>query len=143
MQNKRIVIACWSAVAAAGGFMVFVPTPGAGDSEAEVEKTVETYIGAFARGDGKAACDLLTDGARQAVAGVSSRVGAEDCVQAFKRTRELGGAQVVRTARRIKVRKVRIDGATATVELRAGPQDSVAQLEHVGDSWKISSLPKG
>ena len=34
------------------------------------------------------------------------------------------------------------NGGTASVELRAGSQDSVAQLEHVGKDWKISSLPK-
>jgi hypothetical protein len=143
MQNKRIVIGCWAAVAAAGGYMLFGPAPRSGDSEAEIEKTVQTYVSAFVRGDDRTACDQLTSGARDAVAGVSARIGAKGCEQAFRRTRELGGDEVVRAARRIKVHKVRVNGATGTVELRAGSQDSVAQVEQVGDAWKISSLPKG
>ena len=137
-----MVIACWTAVAAAGGFLFFGPAPNAGNSEAEIEKAVESYVQAFVKGDGKAACEQLTDGARDAVAGMSGRVGGKGCADAFVRTRELGGDKVVEAARRIKVHKVRINGGTATVELRAGPQDSVAQLENVGEDWKISSLPK-
>ena len=142
MENKGIVIACWAAVAGAGGFLFFGPAPTSGNSEAKIEKAVESYVQAFVKGDGKAACAQLTDGARDAVAGMSGRVGAKSCADAFVRTRELGGAKVVATARKIKVHKVRINGGTATVELRAGSQDSVAQLEHVGEDWKISSLPK-
>lgn len=142
MQNKGIVIACWGAVAAAGGFLLFGPAPQEGNSEAEIEKAVQTYVRAFVDGDGKAACDQLTDQARQAVTGMSRTVGAKGCADAFERTREIGGPEVVQAARRIKVHKVRINGGTASVELRAGSQDSIAQLEHVGDHWKISSLPK-
>lgn len=142
MENKGIVIGCWAAVAAAGGYLLFGPPPREGNSEAEIEKTVETYVSAFARGDGARACGLLTDSARQAVTGMSASIGAKGCPQAFERTREMGGDAVVQAARRIKVRKVRINGGTASVELRAGSQDSVAQLELVNDSWKISSLPK-
>jgi hypothetical protein len=142
MENKGIVIACWTAVAAAGGYLVFGPAPHEGNSEAEIKKTVKTYVSAFAQGDGEKACAQLTDTARQAVAGVSGNVGAKSCPQAFERTREIGGKSVIEAARRIQVRKVRLDGGTATVELRAGTQDSVAQLEQVGSGWKISTLPK-
>jgi len=142
MENKGIVIACWTAVAAAGGYLLLGPAPHEGNSEAEIQRTIKTYVGAFAKGDGEKACAMLTDQARQAVTGMSGSVGAKACPQAFERTREIGGDSVVQAARRIKVRKVRLNGGTATVELRAGSQDSVAQLEHVGDTWKISSLPK-
>jgi len=144
MENKGIVIGCWAAVAAAGGYLLFGPAPGDGDSEAKIEKTVQTYVHAFVKGDGELACDQLTETARSAVASVAGSVGAKGCPAAFERTREIGGPTVVDAARKIKVHKVRINGATASVELRAGSQDSVAQLEHVGEkTWKISSLPKG
>ncbi len=142
MENKGIVIACWAAVAVAGGYMVFGPTPGDGDTEAEIEKTFDAYVSAFVKGDGEKACGQLTEAARAAVASMAGSVGAKGCPAAFERTREIGGPTVVDAARKIKVRKVRIKGGTASVELRAGSQDSVAQLEHTGKTWKISSLPK-
>jgi hypothetical protein len=73
---------------------------------------------------------------------MAGSVGAKGCPAAFERTREIGGPTVVDAARKIEVRKVRIKGGTASVELRAGSQDSVAQLEHTGKTWKISTLPK-
>ena len=142
MQNKGIVIACWTAVAGAGGYLLFGPAPTDGNSKAEIKKSVQTYVGAFVKGDGEAACAELTDQARQAVAGMSGTIGAKGCPDAFELTREIGGDGVVQAARRIKVHKIRIEGATASVELRAGSQDSVAKLEQVGKDWKISSLPK-
>ena len=142
MENKGIVIGCWAAVAAAGGFMLFGAAPDEGNSEAEIKKSMQSYLNAFVRGDGDKACEQLTDTARSAVTSMSGTVGAKTCAEAFVRTRDLGGPKVVDAVRRIKVHKVRIDGGTASVELRAGSQDSVAQLEHVGKGWKISSLPK-
>ncbi len=142
MENKAIVIACWAAVAGAGGYLFFGPAPNEGNAEAEIEKAVQTYVNAFAQGDGEKACDQLTEAARAAVAAMAGSVGGKGCPAAFVRTREIGGPKVVEAARRIKVHKVRIKGGTASVELRAGSQDSVAQMENVGDTWKISSLPK-
>jgi hypothetical protein len=143
VQNKGIVIACFAAVVAACAWMLFVTPPGAGNAEADVEKAFESYVQAFARGDGQGACDALTEEARAAVKSLAGSVGARDCADAFQRTLEIGGDEVTKAARRIKVHKVRINGGAATVELRSGSQDSIAQLEWVGDTWKISSLPRG
>lgn len=143
MQNKPIVIACFVAVLAACGFLLFGPAPGKRDHKADIEKTMKSYVGAFASGDGKAACEQLTDAAREAVKKLSGRVGARDCADAMVRTREIGGREVTDAARRIKVHKVRIKSGVATVELRAGDQDSLATFEKVGEDWKIASLPTG
>ena len=136
------VIFCWALVALASGYLLFGPTPGGGNQEAAVKKAVDGYVSAFARGDGKVACESLTSAARDAVVGMAGRVGATDCPSAMQKTRQIGGAEVRKVAKQIRVRKVDVHGGTAKVTLRASGQDSVAELERVGDDWKISSLPR-
>jgi len=143
MQNKPFVIACFLAVAVSCGFLLFQPTLPEPDHEAEIEKTMSTYVNAFVSGDGRAACDQLTDAARAAVKKVAGEVGARDCPDAMVRTREIGGRAVTGAGRRIQVHKVRVDSGVATVELHGGDQDSLATFEQVGDDWKIASLPRG
>jgi hypothetical protein len=139
---NRAALLCWALVALAGGFMLFGPTPGGGNQEAAVKATVDSYVRAFAKGDGKAACEALTDSARDAVVGMAPKIGATDCPSAMERTRQIGGAEVRSVAKQIRVGKVDVKGSTARVTLRAAGQDSIAQLERQGDSWKIASLPK-
>jgi hypothetical protein len=139
---NRGVIFCWALVAAACGFMLFGPTPGGGNQEAAVKKTVDTYVRAFAAGRGQAACDALTEAARTAVVGLSKSIGATDCPSAMEKTRQIGGDEVRAIARKIQVRKVDVDGGRARVTLRAAGQDSIAELERTEKGWKISSLPK-
>jgi hypothetical protein len=140
---NRAALFCWALVALAGGYMLFGPTPGEGSQEGAVKATVDSYVRAFASGDGKAACDKLTDSAREAVVGLGKRMGAGDCPSAMKRTHEIGGSKVRAIAKKIRVRKVDIDHGRARVTLRAAGQDSVAELERTEKGWKISSLPKG
>ena len=139
---NRAALFCWGLVALAGGFMLFGPTPGGGNQEAAVKQTVDTYVRAFAKGDGQAACKALTPAARDAVVGMSGRVGATDCPSAMEKTRQVGGKEVREVAKQIRVRKVDVKGSSARVTLRAGGLDSVAELERDGDGWKISSLPR-
>jgi hypothetical protein len=140
-MNKGAIF-CWVLVALSSAFMVFGPTPGEGDQESAVKAAVDGYVRAFATGKGEAACDALTDTARDAVVGLSKRVGASDCPSAMEKTRQLGGDEVRSIAKKIKVRKVDVDGGRARVTLRAAGQDSVAELERTKSGWKISSLPK-
>ena len=142
MQNRGIVIALFGLVAVAGVFMMVGPRASEGDQEAAVKVAVDAYVRAFAKGDGQTACRLLSDSARDAVAGMAARIGATDCPSAMKRTREIGGSQVRAIARKIRVGKIDVKGSTARVTLRAAGQDSVAELERVGKDWKISSLPQ-
>ena len=139
---NRAALFCWALVALAGGFMLFGPTPGGGNQETAVKKTVDSYVHAFASGDGKAACAALTDAARDAVVGMAGRIGATDCPSAMKKTREIGGSDVRSVAKKIRVGKIDVKGRTARVTLRAAGQDSIAELERDGDGWKISSLPR-
>jgi hypothetical protein len=139
---NRAALFCWFLVALAGGFMLFGPAPGEGNQEGAVKKTVDSYVRAFATGDGKAACDALTDSAREAVVALGKRIEAADCPSAMEKTRQIGGSEVRAIAKKIRVRKVDVDGGRARVTLRAAGQDSVAELERTEKGWKISSLPK-
>jgi hypothetical protein len=140
---NRGALLCWALVALAGGFMLFGPTPGEGNQEPAVKATVDSYVRAFAAGDGDKACDALTDAAREAVIGLGKRMGAGDCPSAMERTREIGGREVRAIVKKIRVRKVDVDQGRARVTLRAAGEDSVAELERTEKGWKISSLPKG
>jgi hypothetical protein len=139
---NRGAIVCFGLVALACGWMFFGPTPGKENQVPAVKSAVDSYVRAFANGDGKAACDLLNEAARQAVTGMAARIGATDCPSAMEKTRQIGGSEVRSIARKIRVRKVDVKGSTARVTLRADGQDSIAELEQVGHDWKISSLPK-
>lgn len=129
-----VVLAC--------AWMFVGPGPSEPDQSGKVKATVDSYVRAFARGDGKVACEQLSDSARDAVVGMSGRIGATDCPSAMEKTRAIGGDQVRSIAKQVRVRKVDVNGATARVTLRAAGQDSIAELERVGKDWKISSLPK-
>jgi hypothetical protein len=139
---NRGALFCFGIVAMTCGWMFFGPGPKQPNQEPAVKAAVDSYVAAFAKGDGRAACGLLTTAARDAVAGASGRIGATDCPSAMEKTRTLGGAEVSSIARKIRVRKVDVNGASARVTMRAAGQDSIAELEKVGDHWKISTLPK-
>jgi hypothetical protein len=135
-------IFCWVLVALAAGWLVFGPAPGGGNQEMAVKTAVDTYVRAFANGDGEEACEQLTDSARQAVEGMAKRIGATDCPTAMVKTRAIGGNGVKAIAQKIRVRKVDVDGGRAKVTLRSSGDDAVAELERTEKGWKISSLPK-
>jgi hypothetical protein len=140
--QKRILIVCALVTIASMSWMAFGGNSSKVDDERQVKAAVDAYVAAFVRGDGRAACDHLTDTARTAVIATAAKVGAVSCPQVFEKTRKLGGAKVRAVAGKIRVRKVDIDGKRAKVTLRAAGEDSVAELDKVGDKWKISSMPK-
>ena len=119
-SRVNVLLRRWSPWPAAG--CSSAPAPSERDQGAAVKATVDSYVRAFAKGDGKEACDQLTDAAREAVIGMAGRIGATDCPAAMEQTREIGGDQVRSIARKIRVRKVDVTGGTARVTLRAdGP----------------------
>ena len=142
MLYTRILWACVFLTAASMAWMVWAPNNSKADERKAVKSTVSDYVHAFATGNGKKACDHLTEGARKAVVDAAGRVGAASCPAAFEQTLNLGGKKVKAAARQIHVRKVDLEGEEARVTLRAAGQDSVADLQKVGGEWKIASLPK-
>ena len=143
MLYTRILWACVFVTAASMAWMVWAPNTSKADERQAVKAAVNDYVYAFATGNGAKACGYLTDGAKKAVVDAAGRVGASSCPAAFEQTLNLGGKKVKAAARKIRVRKIDLDGDGARVTLRAAGQDSVADLQKVGGKWKIASLPKG
>jgi hypothetical protein len=142
MLYSRILWACALVTAASIGWMVWAPNTHKAEERAAAKAAVETYIAAFVRGDGNAACDRLTNTAREAVINAAGRVGAASCPDAFERTRRLGGREVRGVARKIRVTKVQITKGRAKVTLNSAGVDSIAEVEKEGGKWKIASLPQ-
>jgi ketosteroid isomerase-like protein len=142
MLYTRILWACVAVVAASIGWMVWAPNSHKADERGAAKAAVEQYVAAFAKGDGNAACDHLTNTAREAVIALSGKVGAASCPQAFERTRRLGGSKVVAIANQIRVGKVDVSGSRAKVTIKAAGQDSVVELDKGDGKWKIASLPR-
>ena len=136
-------IFCFSLVGLAFVWMFFAPAPGERSEEEAVKTAVDEYVRAFARGDGTGACDRLTGKAKAAVVRMGANIGASDCPSAMARTHEIGGSEMAAIAGRIRVRKVQVDNIKARVTLDAEGDDAIADLEKIGDDWKIASLPAG
>ena len=136
-------IFCFGLVGLAFAWMLFAPAPGERNEEEAVKQAFDGYVSAFAKGDGTGACDRLTGKAQAAVVRVGSRIGASDCPSAMAKTHEIGGSDMAAIARRIRVRKVQVDNAKARITLDAAGEDGIADLEKIGDDWKIASLPAG
>lgn len=142
MLYTRILWACVLVTAASIGWMVWAPNTHKAQDKAAAKAAVETYIAAFVKGDGKTACDRLTNSAREAVINAAGRVGAGSCPAAFERTRKLGGREVRAVARKIRVTKVKFTKGRAKVTLNSAGQDSIAEVEKEDGKWKIATLPK-
>jgi hypothetical protein len=141
MLYSRILWACALVTACSIGWMIWAPNTHKSEDRAAAKAAVETYIAAFVKGDGNAACDRLTNNAREAVISVAGRVGAASCPDAFERTRKLGGREVRSVARKIRVTKVDLTKGRAKVTLTSAGQDSIAELQKEDGKWKIASLP--
>jgi hypothetical protein len=142
MLYTRILWACAFVTAASIGWMVWAPNSQKAEDKTAAKAAVETYIAAFVKGDGNAACDRLTNTAREAVIAVAGRVGAASCPDAFERTRRLGGRDVRSVARKIRVTKVQMTKGRAKVTLNTAGRESIAEVEKEGGKWKIATLPK-
>lgn len=117
---------------------------GASESEdtAGAQQTMKAYIKAFARGEGEKACGLLTETARDYVSGMAGTVGAKSCEEAFVKVRQILGTSAATIVNDTTVGAVDIDGNKAKVAMTSKDGDAVADLEKVGDDWRIASLPQ-
>jgi hypothetical protein len=98
---------------------------------------LHAYLDAFARGDGAAACALLTPEARRGVPGLSDEIESPDCEGAI---RELARASVRLRAPRITV-SVEGDSATGRIESKRPAYESQVLLRKEGGTWKIAFPP--
>ena len=110
------------------------------DAAADV---VETYLRAFAEGDGGKACSKLSEQTRRVtVPQVARGVGAKDCEGAVRALRERLSAGQVDALKQTETTRVKLKGKTAEVSFRAGSLRGTAKAREGSDGWKISLLPR-
>jgi hypothetical protein len=98
---------------------------------------VVQYLAAFKRGDGKAACALLTPQARANVPSLSEKLAATDCEGAIK---ELSQLSEPLRAPTITIRR-QGDQAVARIRNRRPPYQSDVLLDNTGGGWQIAYPP--
>lgn len=98
---------------------------------------VRAYLAAFSRGDGKAACALLTPEAKSGVPSLSNDLKSPDCEGAIA---ELASRSERLRAPRISV-SVEGDRATAKITNRHPPYQSQVLLRKENDGWRIAFPP--
>jgi hypothetical protein len=116
---------------------------GGGDSGAKVPDDVAArgqlaaYLAAFYRGDGKAACALLTSRAQTGLRGESLRIKPPDCAGAIR--------ELASTSRRLHSPKIGVrvsgDRASATVRAARPAYQSGALLQKQNGKWLIAYPP--
>ena len=101
------------------------------------EQQVRAYLAAFARGDGRAACALLTPQARAGVPHLSQDIKSPDCERAIR--------ELSRASERLRSPSVSVDvngdRATAKIASSKPPYQSQALLEKEGGTWRIAFPP--
>ena len=128
------VVLAWAALAGCGG-----GGDGGGSKTggASAKQQVTEYLAAFNRGDGPAACALLTPRARAGVPHLSNRISSPDCEGAI---RELARTSEHLRAPTIKVRE-QGNRAVAKIKSRRPPFQSDVLLDKEGDGWRIAYPP--
>jgi len=109
--------------------------PSAATTSDDAEIVVRRYFAAFARGDARAACALMTKVAQRGMQQLPPGERAHSCEQA---TRQLRRDAIV--ASRPRIQDLRISGATATARVTSKdpPYDSGVVLRRDDGGWKIA-----
>jgi hypothetical protein len=111
------------------------------DSDA-ASAAVLGFAKAFGAGDGKAACDLLTDDARAAfLARVQALVATKDCAVAMTKVHDEAGSDVTEAFQTATVSKVKISDGSATATLTASGHSTAVGLAQEDGEWKLTGVP--
>jgi hypothetical protein len=110
---------------------------GGGSAQSSPQKLVALYIADFNRGDGKAACALLTSQAQAGVPHLSNDITSPDCEGAVG---ELSRLSEPLRAPRIAIRQ-QGNQAVAVIKSRRPPYQSQALLDHQDGGWLIAFPP--
>jgi len=98
---------------------------------------IRAYLAAFARGDGKAACALLTPEAKNGVPSLSDDLKSPDCEGAI--------GELARTSERLRAPRISVsiegDMATAKITNSRPPYQSDVLLRREDDGWRIAFPP--
>ncbi|HKP91101.1 MAG TPA: nuclear transport factor 2 family protein [Thermoleophilaceae bacterium] len=112
------------------------------DPEDAVRSTVQAYLDSFVKGDAEKTCSLMTaDTRREFVRGARSLTPTNDCATATVAVRAAAGRKAIDALRDAKISRVRIQGTTASVRLKASSGQSLATLTREGGEWRVSSAP--
>ena len=114
--------------------VVAMAVAGCGSQEDEVRETIETYLQAAADGDGRTACDQLTEAAQRQL--IASTLGARDCDQAVKLFSDRLPDRLRGNLRDPTIEQIEVRDARATVRIKEIEQGS---LEKVDGEWKIAA----
>ena len=98
---------------------------------------IHAYLAAFARGDGKAACALLTPEAKNGVPSLSDDLKSPDCEGAI--------GELSRASERLRAPRISVstegDIATGKITNRRPPYQSDVLLRREDDGWRIAFPP--
>lgn len=129
------VALAWAAVVGCGGGGDGGGSKTAGGASAKQQ--VAEYLAAFNRGDGPAACALLTPRARAGVPHLSNRISSPDCEGAIR--------ELARTSERLRAPTitVREQGKRAVAKIKSTrpPFQSDVLLNKERDGWRIAYPP--
>ena len=107
-------------------------------SSDEAKSAVQGYLDAFAKGDGKKACDLMTDLTRQQfVTRVKLLARTTDCAKAVTALKPVMAVALKGS----KVNQVRVVGNDASATVRAGKRESTTVLHKENGKWKVTAGP--
>jgi hypothetical protein len=118
---------------------------GGGDKppdQEQVTTAVTDFAHAFGKGDGKKACELLTDSARNTfVTRIASLVGTRDCAEAIAKLPGLAGPNVTGPFQTATVSKVTVTGDNATAVLTAAGHSAQVMLQKADGDWLLTQVP--
>lgn len=141
-----IALALTLSVAGCGG--------GGSSDETAVKQSLQTFLAAIGRGDGKTACSLVTPSGQQAlarqIAAITRSSRTVSCDLILTETAKLLTAPVKQALESAQVTKVSISGSTATVRSQDvhSPKGSLSailpasaptKLAKLGGVWKVTT----
>jgi hypothetical protein len=104
--------------------------------------SVTSFARAFATGDGKRACDLLTAAARASfLRRVQVLATARDCPTGIAKIHTAAGPDVNAALATAVVTNVRVTGSAGTATLTANGHATSVGLAKEGGTWRLTAFP--
>lgn len=119
------------------------PSPPPASDKDAAKKTMKSYIGALAGGDGEKACSYLTGAAKRQVVSqaraLNPSLGAASCAETLKQLAKTMPAGMAKKLTEVEI-KVQVRGDSATVGAAGGPGTYDGQLRKIDGKWLISKF---
>jgi ketosteroid isomerase-like protein len=108
---------------------------GGGSDEDKIESTMKDFGAAFADGDGKKACEQLTENAQKEL---QRQANTANCEDAIKKAGEQIDQKTKDRLKDFEVRDIKVNGDTATVRTSVDDgDDEPTRLRKVDGEWKL------